>query len=102
MPVRVPSRERAGGKTDLCLGAAARHQNRRDEPQDWRREMVPGRGVLHLSFPQCVRGERFVDCRRMPDEVARDGYRFVRRQTATDLAMESELEGRLDEAAPDR
>src|SRR5580692_8629121 len=44
--------------------------------------MVPGRSFLHLSFPQCVRGERLLDCRWMQDGIARYVRQFVRRKPA--------------------
>ena len=82
----------AAGKPMLRLGAAARHQDRRDEPQDRRCEMVPRRGVLRFSFPQRVRGERLARCRWMPDGVARHVRQLVRRQAGDAVAMEPEFE----------
>src|SRR5208283_3377836 len=101
MSVRVPHRECGGGKAAGDLGAATRDEDRRDEPQDRRREMVPGRSVLCVSFSQRVRGERVAGCRRMQAGVARYDRQFVRRQAAY-VAMEFEFEGRLDTAASDR
>ncbi len=90
------------GKPIFNLGAAARHKDRCDESQDRRRAMVPGRGVLHLPLPECVRGERLAGGRRMQDGVARHVRQFVRRQARDAVAMESEFEGRLDAPAASR
>src|ERR1700677_4038022 len=96
MPERLSYRECGGGEAAGHLGAAARNQDRRDEPQERRRAMVPGRGVLRVSFSQCVRRERVVGCRWMQDEVARHDRHFVWREPADGVAMEFEFEGRLD------